>query len=195
MTDSRRTAHRGGAAPADVSRLPEFVRGQMTLGKVARFLQGAVLAPLTLPFYGAAYEPSADRRIESMVDLAGLAPGARVADLGSGDGRVLLEFARRGIEAHGFEINPVLVAMSRRHIRRAGMASLASAHWGNFWRQPLDEFDAVVTFQVFWVMKRLEKKLARELRPGARFVSNRWPLSSWQPVEERDEVYAYQSPR
>ena len=40
-------------------------------------------------------------------------PHAIVADPFAGSGTVLLECARRGLDAHGFEINPAAYTMSR----------------------------------------------------------------------------------
>ena len=39
--------------------------------------------------------------------------GLRLVDMGSGDGRIVVEAAKRGMAAEGWELNPVLVAASR----------------------------------------------------------------------------------
>ena len=41
------------------------------------------------------------RQIESMLALAEIKPGEKMADLGSGDGRIVIAFAKAGAEAHG----------------------------------------------------------------------------------------------
>ena len=84
---------------------------------------------------GAIYDPSSYEETRLMADLAEIAPGEKAADLGSGDGRVLIALAQRGAEAHGYEVNPVLVAIARRNIRSQGLQGKAFVHWGNFWRQ------------------------------------------------------------
>jgi precorrin-6B methylase 2 len=109
-----------------------------------------------------------------MADLADISAGERAVDLGSGDGRVVIALARKGADAHGYEINPALVLLSLRNIRRAGLSGRAHIHWGSFWRADLSGFHAVTVFQGSFVMRRLERKVLRELPDGARVVSDYW---------------------
>ena len=97
---------------------------------------------------GAIYDPSSQAEAESMAAIADVRPGEMAADLGSGDGRVVCALARAGAIAHGYEINPILVLVSRRKIRGAGLAGRAFIHWGNFWRKDLSNYSLVTTFQV-----------------------------------------------
>lgn len=138
---------------------------------------------------GAPYVPSSDAKIASMVALAGIRPGERAADLGSGDGRVVMAFARAGADAHGFEVNPILVWLSRRKIRVAGLADRAHIHWRSFWRVDGGEFDIIIVFGISHIMRGLERKLKRELKPGARVVSNAFAFPQWPPSRTEDGVY------
>ncbi|HTZ53024.1 MAG TPA: hypothetical protein VMF68_15255 [Spirochaetia bacterium] len=140
---------------------------------------------------GAAWVPSTPAKAVMMAVLAGAAPGQRVADLGSGDGRVLIALARRGAEAHGYEVNPLLVVASRVAIRRAGLAGQARVHWKSFWRADLSPFDAVTLFQGSFVMRKLERKVRRELRPGARVVSDYWAFPALKPQSRQGTLYCY----
>ena len=126
-----------------------------------------------------------------MAGLADVHRGMRAADLGSGDGRVVIALARLGAEAHGYEINPILVALSRRNIRREGLRGKAFIHWGNFWRRSLGRYDLVTVFQVGFVMARLEAKLKRELAPGAAVVSHYWRFPSLRPERTQGNIYRY----
>jgi ribosomal protein L11 methylase PrmA len=116
-----------------------------------------------------------------MAELSGAAVGERAADLGSGDGRIVIALARRGAEAHGFEVNPILVLVSRRNVRRAGLQGRAIIHWKNFWRADLSRFQALTIFQGSAVMRRLEAKVKRELAPGARVISDCWGFPTLAP--------------
>lgn len=140
---------------------------------------------------GAAWVPSTLAKAVRMAALAGAAPGQRVADLGSGDGRVLIALARRGAEAHGYEVNPLLVVASRVAIRRAGLSGHARVHWKSFWRADLSRFDAVTLFQGSFVMRKLERKVRRELRPGARVVSDYWAFPALVPQSRVGTLYRY----
>ena len=157
-------------------------------GGVVFYLVFFVFFPLAR---GAIYDPSSPVQTSLMVDLADVRPGEKAADLGSGDGRVLIALAGRGAEAHGYEVNPVLVLLSRRNIRRAGLEGKAFVHWRSFWRADLSPFTLITVFQVDFVMGRLETKLKRELPDGARIVSHHWRFLDWPPEKMRGDMYLY----
>ncbi len=140
---------------------------------------------------GAIYDPSSPDQTRIIVEVASVRPGEKIADLGSGDGRVVIAFAERGAEAHGFEINPFLVRISRINIRRAGLSGKAFIHWGSFWRADLSGYDAITVFQVGFVMGRLELKLRKELSPRARIISHHWHFPTLVPESFRQDVYLY----
>lgn len=160
----------------------------LLVGGLAVYLIFFVFFPIAR---GAIYDPSTPMQTALMVDLAGVRPGEKAADLGSGDGRVLIALARMGAEAHGFEVNPVLVLLSRRNIRSAGLEGKAFAHWRSFWRADLSPFALITVFQVDFVMDRLETKVKRELADGARIVSHQWRFPDWPPETVRGDLYLY----
>jgi SAM-dependent methyltransferase len=140
---------------------------------------------------GAIYDPSSPEQTRKIAEVAAVRPGEKIADLGSGDGRIVIALAKRGAQAHGFEINPFLVAKSRRNIRAAGLNGKAFIHWGSFWRADLSGFDVITVFQVGFVMGRLEAKLKRELSPSARIVSHHWRFPRLAHESVRGDVYLY----
>lgn len=94
---------------------------------------GLVLAFGFVVFFGAPYVPSLRRELRSAFDeLYVVKRGDVVADLGSGDGVVLLHAAQRGARCYGYELNPLLVLLSR--IR---LGSRATIRLGNMWQQTL----------------------------------------------------------
>jgi hypothetical protein len=162
---------------------------------------GLVAVSLYLLFFvffpiarGAIYDPSSMAEAENMARLAEVRPGEKAADLGSGDGRVVCALARSGAVAHGYEINPILVMVSRRKIRREGLSGRAFIHWGNFWRRSLSGYSLITVFQVGFVMARLEAKLERELAPGSRIVSHYWRFPGLRPEQSQGNVYRYRTP-
>src|SRR5690242_17121198 len=101
----------------------------MTLSLVAAFfLLGVFLLFTYATVFGGPYAPAALNRIETMVKLLKLKKGQKMVDLGSGDGRIVIEFAKRGIESHGYEINPILVFISRLKIKKLGLSNKAHIH-------------------------------------------------------------------
>jgi hypothetical protein len=157
-----------------------------------------LLLPFIALFYfffplarGAIYVPRTPEKAALMAEMSGAGPGERAADLGSGDGRVVIALARRGAEAHGFEVNPLLVLVSRWKVRRAGLDGAATIHWKSFWRADLSPFDALTLFQGSFVMRRLEAKIRRELRYGSRVVSDYWAFPTLAPEHRSGTVYRY----
>ncbi|KUK15484.1 MAG: Uncharacterized protein XD53_1085, partial [Petrotoga mobilis] len=128
-----------------------------------------------------------------MLELAELKGEEISADLGSGDGRVVIAFARKGIQAHGFEINPLLVLISKINIRRAGLKGKAFIHWKNFWKADLSKFDIITVFQVDFAMNELENKLKKELKPEAKVISNQWVFPNWKYSKYENGIYVYES--
>lgn len=140
---------------------------------------------------GAFFVPMPRSGVERVICLLTLQKGEKAVDVGSGDGRLLLALAEAGAEAHGFEHNIVLVWRSRRNIRRAGLSEKAFVHWSNFWKEDFSQFDAVAIYGIPYIMRRLEKKLRAELRPGARVVSYSFPFPNWSPTQSAHSVYLY----
>lgn len=151
-----------------------------------------VVAYLLGIFTGAHYVPTDEKRVRRMLELAEVGPGDRVVDLGSGDGRLLIEAARRGAVAVGYELNPVMVRIARRNVRKAGLQCRVTIRWADFWRENLSSFTVVTVYGIPYIMGRLERKLARELPKGARVVSNAFPLPRW-PGSEHDRVFLYRA--
>lgn len=71
----------------------------------------------TWPFWA----PSHEDAVEAALDLAGVAEGVRVCDLGCGDGQVLVAAARRGAVVSGIEADADLVEEARGHLKDAGV--------------------------------------------------------------------------
>ena len=140
---------------------------------------------------GAPFVPTGSRTLKTMIDLANIQPDEKVADLGSGDGRIVIAIARVGAEAHGYEINPFLVLWSRYRINRAGLSRRAFVHWRDIWRVDFASFKVITVFGMVHIMGPLERKLRRELRPGSRVVSNTFKFPCWPLSSKEGRVYLY----
>lgn len=141
---------------------------------------------------GAIYIPSKTEKVKKMIKLAKIKKGEKAVDIGSGDGRIVIALAEAGAQAHGYEINPILVWKSHQNIRRAGLRGKAFIHWASFWNVNFAPYDVVTLFGISYIMKDLEKKLGAELRPGARVVCNAFNFPTWKVQTKDDEVYVYE---
>jgi ribosomal protein L11 methylase PrmA len=148
---------------------------------------------MVLPFlfHGPFYVPAPEERIEKMLRLLEIRPGDKAVDLGSGDGRLVIALVKRGVETHGYEINPFLVWLSRWKINRAGLRDKAFIRWQNFWPEDLSRFSIVVVYAISFVMRDLEDKLRKELKAGAQVVSHYFAFPGWPETRREGEVRLY----
>lgn len=140
---------------------------------------------------GAPYVPTHDKTMKKMVMLLNIKLGEKAVDLGSGDGKIVIALAQAGAEAHGYEINPFLVLWSKRNIKKAGFAGKAFIHWKSFWGADFSSFQVVTIYGITYVMKRLEKKLQKELKHGSRVASNAFTFPHWSPLQSDNGVHLY----
>jgi len=141
---------------------------------------------------GAVYVPSKPEAIRSMIKLAKLKPGMKVADLGCGDGRVVIAFAVAGAEAHGYEVNPLLYLKARKAILKAGLQKSAFIHLKSYWDVDLSAYDVIAVYGITYIMKDLGQKLKRELIKGSRVVSNYFTFPNWTASRTVKGVHLYQ---
>lgn len=135
--------------------------------------------------YDVPYVPTPPEVVEAMLDMAGLKPGERLVDLGSGDGRIVIAAARRGAAALGVEIDPRLVARARSLAQMAGQEARARFLRADLFTVPLRDADVVTLYLLPDVNERLKPRLLIELRPGVRVVSHAFDMGDWVPDAAR----------
>lgn len=126
--------------------------------------------------------PTPMETVEEMLRQADLQSGDVLYDLGSGDGRIPIEAAKRyKIRSVGVEIKPQLVEAANRVAEKEGVARLAKFVHADIFRLNLREATVVTLYLSEDLNLRLLPKLLRELKPGARIVSHDFPMGSWKP--------------
>lgn len=125
-----------------------------------------------------------------MIELAEPKPDEKGVDLGSGDGRIVIAFANHGVGMHGFELNEDLLRLSEKNIKSANLNN-AFVKNKNFWDVDLSGFDIITIYPMPDVMEALVEKLEREIRPGARVLTNYYPLPNRIPKKTKDNIYLY----
>lgn len=134
----------------------------------------------------APWVPTRRKDVKRTLDLAQVKPGEKVYDLGSGDGRLIIAAARDyQAQAIGLEISLFQYLHSRLNLLFSGLKnkSQVKIKYRNFFRYDISEADVVIVFLLQKCYPRLVKKLAKELKPGARVVVHVWPLKEWKPVK------------
>jgi len=146
-----------------------------------------------LPFVPAttAQLANVSKALESRVSLT-----STLVDIGSGDGRIVLQAAKQGFKAHGIELNRWLVYYSRLSAWKNGLRGQATFSRQDLWKSDMSKYNNVVIFGVEQMMGQLESKLEKELAQGSLVVACRFKFPTWKPVEELgtgvDTVWKYE---
>ncbi len=137
------------------------------------------------------YVPSKDAAVVDMIALANPQPHEIVADLGSGNGKLLIAFSELAKQAIGFEVGPFLVWESRHKIQKLGLVTKVQIKWQSFWSADVSQTDVILLFMTASIMAKLEKKLRAELKPGARVISQRFVFPNWPAAKKLGESTLY----
>ena len=131
---------------------------------------------------------SPDAVVERMLYLAQPKAGERLVDLGSGDGRIVIEAAKRyGAKGYGVDIDPRLVKLATENAKRAGVESLASFEVKDLFETDLRGVSVVTMYLLPEVNLQLVPRFIEQLKPGARIVSHDYDLGPW-PFDEMIEL-------
>jgi len=149
-----------------------------------RALLGFALAWAVLPARALEDVPfvtSPDNVTRAMLELAKVGPDDYLIDLGSGDGRIVIEAARAfGARGLGVEIDPKLVELSRSRARASGVGERALFREQDLFKTDLTPASVITMYLLPDVNLQLRPKLLA-LRPGTRVVSHDWDMGDWQP--------------
>lgn len=128
--------------------------------------------------------PTPDSVVQRMLDMAEVAPGERVVDLGSGDGKIAIAAARRGARARGIEFNPDMVALSRRNARAQNVN--VDFQQGDIFQADFSDADVITLYLLPTLNERL-RPILLNMKPGTRVTSHQFAIGDWTP-DRTDEV-------
>lgn len=143
---------------------------------------------------GAAYFPTARKNLDVIKKFAEPRAGDKIADLGSGDGRIVITLAQAGAEVHGYEINPLLVCWSRKAARREIPQGKIKIFWKSYWRADFSKYNTIVVYGYPRIMKRLGEKLKSELAPGTKVISNIYAFPNLKEIKSENGARLYVTP-
>jgi protein-L-isoaspartate O-methyltransferase len=132
----------------------------------------------------APYIPTPQLIVEKMLEAGHVTAGDVVYDLGSGDGRVVITAAQKfGARAVGVELRADLCRIASERIKMLGLEDRVRMVQGSALRVDLSPADVVTMWLLTSSNERMKPKLAKDLKPGARVVSNQFPIKGWKPSE------------
>jgi len=137
------------------------------------------------------WAPSDEQAAEVALDLAAVAAGDRVADLGCGDGHVLIRAAQRGARVLGVEADPDLAEHARQALTAEGLAGEVVE--GDLFALPLDDLDVVFTYLSPVTLQQLVPRL-ESAQPGTRVVTVDFPIPGVHPERVEWPCHLYRLP-
>jgi len=121
--------------------------------------------------------------VERMLRMAEVKPGDFVIDLGSGDGRIVIEAAKRGARGLGVDLDPSLVKAATENAQKAGVAGRARFETRDIFDTDLSSASVVTMYLLPDFNVKLLPRLLK-LKPGTRIVSHDGGIGDWPPDEK-----------
>lgn len=130
--------------------------------------------------------------VERMLRMAEVGRDDYIIDLGSGDGRIVIEAAKRGARGLGVDLDPALVKHATENAQRAGVGERANFQVKDIFETDLSKASVVA----FYLLPDFNAKLMPRLlalKPGTRIVSHDGGIGDWPP-DERLEMRTPEKP-
>lgn len=158
----------------------------MLLFVILTFLLFAFDVFLELP-----YVATERKKIATIIKLAAIKQGQTVIDLGSGDGRLLLASAQKGAFSIGYEINPLLIAVTFIHAKIKGLSGQITVIRQNLWKADLKIADVIFVYGRVKNMPHFEEFVFQNAKKGTRIVVNTNPFPNKKPDKSKNGVFLY----
>src|SRR5262245_56972874 len=125
--------------------------------------------------------PTPHALVSKMHDLAKTGPNDVHYDLGSGDGRSVIEGAKRGAQAFGVEYNPDMVELSRAAAAKEQLKGSATFIEGDIFKTDFSKANVITLYLLTSLNARLRPTIL-EMKPGTRVTSNSFDMGDWRPA-------------
>ena len=125
--------------------------------------------------------PTPNNIVTEMLDIAQVNSTDLIYDLGSGDGKIPIEAAKRfNARAVGIEFNPDMAALARRNAQRAEVSDRVTIVTGDIFEEDFSNATVVTLYLLTRLNIELKPKILT-MKPGTRVVSNTFGMGSWEP--------------
>lgn len=130
------------------------------------------------------YVPTPIEVVDRMLEFGTVKKADIVYDIGSGDGRVIIQAAKKyGAKGVGIEMDPPLVELARRNAKQEGVDHLVEFRQGDALIADVSGATVITLYMLPSFNERLKPVLERQLKPGTRVVVHDYPIEGWKPVK------------
>lgn len=133
----------------------------------------------------APFIPTNTQLIKKILKIVQTKKGRKFYELGSGDGRIVLQAAKLGTNSFGIEQSLLRVLYSK---YKAWHFNLKKAHFlhSNIFSQNYSDADIVYIYLLQKGVNRLENKLKGELQKGSIVITQAYHFPNWKPFKKID---------
>lgn len=129
----------------------------------------------------APYFPTPETIVDKMLKLGELKAGETMFDLGSGDGRIVVDAARKyKANAIGVELDDSLYRQSMQRIKTLGLSATARIVHGDLLKQDYSSADLLTVYLLPVATDLVTPILEKQLKKGARVVAHDFQFASWK---------------
>jgi cyclopropane fatty-acyl-phospholipid synthase-like methyltransferase len=146
-----------------------------------------VFALIVMPYHTARsqdsipFVPSPMHVVQRMLEVAEFKQSDILYDMGSGDGRIVIEAAKKyGIRGVGIDLNAELVAKARENAEKEGVSHLTEFRAQDGLTVDISEATVVTLYMFKWFNNALRPKL-QKLKPGSRVIAHDFDIDDWKP--------------
>jgi SAM-dependent methyltransferase len=120
--------------------------------------------------------------VERMLQLADIKKSDLVYDLGCGDGRILIQAAKKyGTRGVGIDLDPQRVEEARQNAKKEGVSHLLQFRVEDGTQTDISKATVVMLYMFKWFNNAIRPKL-QNLKPGSRVVAHDFDIDDWKPT-------------
>jgi hypothetical protein len=125
--------------------------------------------------------------VAAMLEMARVTADDYLIDLGSGDGRIVIEAAKKsGARGMGVESDANLVSMANEAAKRQGVAGQVKFAQDNLFNADISRTTVLTMYLLPSINLQLRPRILGQMRPGARVVSHDFDMGEWKPDLRRE---------
>ena len=133
----------------------------------------------------APYVPTKRQKAIKLLKMLNLKKGQKFYELGSGDGRVVIEAAKLGLDSLGIEQSWMRVIWSKLQAHKHKLPNAKFKH-GNIFKEDLSKADVVFIYLLPKGVAKLFPKLKKELKKGTIVITQTFHFKDWKPIRKID---------
>ncbi len=133
------------------------------------------------------FVPTPQEVVDAMLKVAKVTKTDVIYDLGSGDGRIPITAAKvYGARGTGIDIDPQRIEEANANLKAAGVGDKVRFLNQDLFTTDISEATVVTLYLLPSLNLKVQPKLCKELKPGARIVSHAFDMGDTKPDQTLD---------